>query len=115
MRDEGISTLISVASIITLVVGYFSQNEIGIVLSITSLVGQISSEPSLKYTKFAQDRKILLTVPIEILKRCARSVSSNPSLSLHKNKKNSFLGFNFLGLPAFGTVYSFGCLIVLRT
>ena len=61
-RLLGISQRTSVQSMITLVVGYLVLKSSGIVSLTSSLEGQIFMLPSLKYKKFIQEIKILLTV-----------------------------------------------------
>jgi len=52
-----------------LVAGYLSFKGMGIVSSIRSLLCQMVMDPNSKYNKLIQERNILETVALDILKR----------------------------------------------
>ena len=63
----------------------------GIVFKTVSLLGQIGSDPSLKYMKLIHVTKYLLTLDSEMPKRYAKCLTEKPRLSLQRTKMNCSL------------------------
>ena len=83
----GIWHFSSVQSRMTLVLGYFALKSSGIVLSISSRVGQKLMVPKQRYIKFKHEIKILLTVDCEIRNKNAKCCPWNPCRRQHITKK----------------------------
>ena len=78
---------LSTVNIMTRVDLYFPLKYLGIVLSITYLLGQLFICPNLKIIKLAHATNILLTVDANTWNNWARWFSRNPCLGLHMTIK----------------------------
>lgn len=101
--EEGISTVISVQSMITLVSLYFDLNDSSIFSTISSLPGQMLNDPCLRCEKLAHEITTLYTDSCNREVKSIREVTfkkSNPHPAKEK-KKIDFVGVSFLGRPIF--------------
>ena len=88
-RDDGVSVKISVQSITTWVLGYFSLNWYGKCLCITVRDGKVISGRSCWLRKIIQVERMWDTLVMLILNRCARSCSRSPKRKHTSTIKNS--------------------------
>ena len=85
----------------TLVVGYVSLNQLGIVFIIEGLEGQIGYALNLLCRKSSHVIQIVEKCPVDIPILYAMSPSRRPNLNRTRTKKNSYSADRFLFGPFF--------------